>query len=88
MPQKDGIQSTLIYDYEANKWSNVPDLEIESSHIEKGLLMPINGQLYLLSNFNETYTYDSEIHQWKASESNLLSEEMFLVAKNLNIFKF
>ena len=88
LPQKDGIQSTLSYDYQAKKWSNVPDLELESSHIGKGLLMSINGQLYLSSNFNETYTYDSVIHQWKAFQSDFLSEEMFLAAKNLKIFKF
>ena len=88
LPQKDGIQRTLIFDYEANEWLNLPYLELESNYVRKGLMMTINGQLYLLSNFNETYAYDSEIHQWKASQSDFLSEEMFLAAKSLKVFKF
>ena len=88
LPQKDGIQRTLIFDYESKKWSNLPDLELESNYIRKGLMMTINGQLYLLSNFNETHAYDSEIHQWKGSQSDFLSKEMFLTVKSLKVFKF
>ena len=88
LPLKNQIQRTLIYDYGNKKWSNATDLEFESNKARNPLMMTIASQIYLLINFNETYTFDSQSLKWKSFQQNIIQEDLLGNTTSLNVFRF
>ena len=88
LPLKNQIQRTLIYDYENKKWLNATDLEFESDKRRNPLMMTIASCIYLLINFNETFTFDSQSLQWKSFQQNIFQEDLLGNTTSLNIFRF
>ena len=81
------LQLTLIFDYEVKQWFNLPAQEETIYKAGKTFLQNINGILYYLKNFNETFIFDSQNLQWRNAPYNILDKEIFSMTSHLNVFK-
>ena len=81
------LQMTLIFDYEIKQWSKLPAQDETIYKTGKTFLQSINGILYYLKNFNETFIFDFQNLQWKNSPSNILDKELFSMTSHLNVFR-